>query len=352
MIKDISIDWGGSSDPTGLLPFAHSGPVGQGCLRTVPDDFIVEEELGYELTGEGEHVYLSVEKKDRNTEEIARVLAKYAGVHQRDVGFAGLKDRRAIARQWFSIRLPEGQYRDWLAMGNESFKVLVWRRHRRKLRRGGLARNHFNIRVRNLQCSYDRLDELLKRITAAGVPNYFGSQRFGHNGANLSKAQAVFRKNRKFRGRFERGILLSAARSFIFNQILAGRVVKNSWNRAIPGDALMLDGSRSYFKADTVTAEIAERIEAGKIHPTGALWGTGEIDVSRAVLALETGIAKRSGLFCSGLEKYGVEMARRSLRLVPKAMDWAFPGENVLTVNFSLPSGGYATTVLREMLNF
>ena len=168
-----------SGDPTLYLPFAHGGPVLQGYLRTTPEGFVVEEELGYQASGEGEHVFLKVRKRGRNTQEVARAIAKLAGVSQLAVGYAGLKDRHALTTQHFSVQLPGREAPDWAALEDDSLQVLSAERHHRKIRRGSLQGNRFAIRVDRVQGDRDRAEQSLQRIAAAGVPNYFGAQRFG-----------------------------------------------------------------------------------------------------------------------------------------------------------------------------
>ena len=148
----------------------------------------------------------------------------------------------------------------------------------------------------------------------------------------------------------QRGIYLSAARSLLFNQILARRVEQQNWHRAIPGDALAFSGSQQYFKTTIPDEDIRQRVSAGKINPTGALWGVGAADISADALAIESKIAEDHQEVISGLEQFGVAMARRSLRLQVENLQWKFIDENALQLSFTLTSGGYATSVVRELI--
>lgn len=333
-------------------PYAHGGPIGRARLKFVAEDFIVEESLGFELDGEGEHLFVKIEKHGLNTEEAALKLARLAGVRRRDLGFAGLKDKNAVARQWFSIWLARGGDPRWETLKDSKMKILSTRRHARKLKRGALVSNRFQIRLRELDIQPARLEALLTRISEAGVPNYFGPQRFGYRGRNLSEAHRFFDSGARAKGRETRSMLLSAARSFLFNRILARRVEENIWNRAIDGDALMFDGSKAYFRTTLPSDQDILRVEAGKLHPSGVLWGVGGSDAGLDALRLETEVVEHYPRFVRGLENSGVESGRRSLRLIAKNLRWRFEGNRDLVLDFMLPAGGYATSVLRELVDW
>ncbi|MGR9107820.1 MAG: tRNA pseudouridine(13) synthase TruD [Gammaproteobacteria bacterium] len=332
------------------LPYAYGGPVGSARFKQLYEDFFVEESLGFECSGEGEHLFLKIEKRGCNTEEVAARLARFAGVPRREVSFAGLKDKNAITQQWFSIRLPKIADYEWERCGDENLVVLARQRHARKLRRGALAANRFSIRLRDLDAKPDRLEAVLARISGSGVPNYFGPQRFGYAGRNLADARRFF--DRELRaGPQKRAMLLSAARSFLFNRILACRVEERTWDRTIAGDALMFDASKAYFTIGIPSDSDQARVAARELHPSGTLWGLGETGVRLDALALETGILQHYPALCRGLEQAGVESGRRALRLLPRQLSWRFEAPRDLLLDFALPAGGYATSVLRELLD-
>ena len=226
-------------------------------------------------------------------------------------------------------------------------EILQVGRHARKIKRGALAGNDFQLLIRDLEADRQRLDDVLQRIRQHGVANYFGEQRFGHHGRNLQAAQQLFQGRSCTRQ--QRSLYLSAARSLLFNQILARRVENATWNRAIPGDAMAFAGSRQYFKTGLPDQELMERVGSGKIHPTGALWGIGDSDVSADALAIEQAVADSYPEFSRGLEQSGVEMARRALRVNVEDLQWRFVGESDLQLQFSLPAGSYATAVVKEL---
>ena len=333
------------------LPYAHSGPAGVGRLRVEIDDFVVDEMLGFEPSGEGEHVFLRIEKRNRQTESIAQNLARFVGVRRRDVGYAGLKDKFARTIQWFSVLVPFDVNPEWSRFNDATVEILRVERHCRKLKRGALLGNRFKILLRNLEADRQQTENILLSIRNVGVPNYFGPQRFGRYGQNILAAVTLFKSPQSIRNRYKRGIFLSAARSCVFNLILAARVNRQNWNYACCGDAMILHGSNSYFRIDTLTDEINQRTKAGKIHPTGAMWGIGPSDVSGEILGLENQVVSENRLLCDGLEANGLKMARRSLRLMPNFLEWQFMGSDSLKLTFTLPPGGYATSVLRELID-
>jgi tRNA pseudouridine13 synthase len=332
-----------------VWPFAHGGPSGRGKIRTFPEDFIVEEMLAFEPSGTGEHAFLQIRKTGENTEYVARQLARFADVRQRDIGFAGLKDRHAVTTQWFSIWLPGKPDPDWAAFASASVEVLQATRHARKLQRGALSGNRFTLVVRDWQGDREKTHSQLAAIKATGFPNYFGEQRFGHQGRNVEQALALF-QGRKV-SRELRSLYLSAARSFLFNQVLAVRVEQQTWNRPLPGEMCMFDKSHSRFKGDASDPTIGKRIEAGEIHPTGSLWGQGDRGVSDAVAALETEVVAHFSEMAEGLEKSGVETERRPLRVNVSDLMWRF-SDDQLHLSFSLPAGSYATALLREVIDW
>jgi tRNA pseudouridine13 synthase len=331
------------------LPYAHGGPVASGQIKLDPEDFVVEEVLGFEPLDEGEHVFLRIEKRGENTDYLARQLAKYAGLSPRDVSYAGLKDRHGRTTQWFSVHLPGKREIDWSGFDSESVTVLAAIRHNRKLKKGALKGNRFEITARELQGDRDALAQRLNQIKTAGVPNYFGPQRFGRDDQNIEKAQAWFEGALKLRDRHLEGLYLSAARALIFNRVLGRRVGDGTWNRAIPGDVFMFGDSHSFFK-DALTPEIERRLQALDIHPSAPLWGRGESAASDAALGIESETAAELAVFRDGLVRARVDMARRPLRLPVPDLQWDFPAEDALRLGFSLPAGAYATVVLREAI--
>ncbi len=330
------------SRPEDLLgPRAQGHPPVRAELRREPADFEVEERLGFEPDGEGQHALLQVEKRGLNSDAVAGALARVAGVDGRRVGYSGRKDRHAVTRQWFSVDLAGQAEPDWHAGLPEGAVLLHATRHRRKLRRGSHQGNRFRLRLRDVEGDDAALEQRLERVAAEGVPNYFGPQRFGRDGGNLAQARAWFAGERR---RGPRDLLLSAARSRLFNRVLAARVADGSWQRAHPGEPLMLAGSASFFIPEEVDATIEARLKQGDVHPSGPLWGRGDGPLAPGeaeVLADETALR-------AGLEEAGLRLERRSLRLVPGDFTWWWE-DNDLLLAFELPRGAFATAVVREL---
>lgn len=332
------------------LSYALGVPPVSGVMRTRPEDFFVDEVLGIEPEGKGEHVLLRIEKRNTNTQWLADQLARYAGIPKRDVSYAGLKDRNAVTRQWFSLGLAGTTEPDWENLGIENVTVLQHARHRRKLRRGTLQGNRFQLVIRDLQGDLTALQARLQQLVQQGVPNYFGDQRFGHDGANLQQALAMF-QGKRIKDRHKRSLYLSAARSCLFNELLSARVAAGSWNQAIAGDVVLLAGTNSYFVADSIDAEILQRLDSFDIHPSGCLWGRGESPAQAQAAVLEDNLLQVHPEFCRGLEQAGLKQERRSLRLQVADLEWELDAPNQqLRLRFFLPAGSYATTVLRELV--
>jgi tRNA pseudouridine13 synthase len=333
------------------LPYAFGGPPSTGKIKIKHEDFIVEEILGFELTGEGEHVFLKIQKRGENTDYLARQIAKYAGLTKMAVSYAGMKDRFGLTMQWFSIHIPGKREVDWGGLESDSVSVLESIRHNRKLKKGALKGNRFEITVREVGGDKKLVEEKLAEVKAAGVPNYFGPQRFGREGNNLVQAEALFKGELRLRDRNLEGIYLSAARSAIFNRVLARRVDAGTWNQAIEGDVFMFTDSNSIFRAE-LTPETLARITALEIHPSGPLWGKGDPVASSEALGIEQAIAAELPVLSEGLERIGMETSRRPLRLTIADLSWEFGEDSTLRLCFTLTAGAYATVVLREVVNF
>ena len=332
------------------LAYAHGTPTVKGVLRTRPEDFFVDEVLGFEPDGEGEHVLLQIEKRNTNTQWLADQLARFAAVPKRDVSYAGMKDRKAVTRQWFSLGMAGACEPIWDNLNIENVRVLRHARHRRKLRRGSLQGNRFILVIRDLQGDLSGLESRLQCIAEQGVPNYFGEQRFGHNGANLQQAQTMF-LGKRIRDRHKRSLYLSAARSYLFNELLSQRVTRGDWNQAIAGDVMLLAGSHSYFVPEANDAAIRQRLVSFDIHPSGCLWGKGASPARAEAAELEQQLAAAHPLFCRGLEQAGLKQERRALRLPVVNLQWQLDtAKQSLELRFFLPAGAYATSVLRELV--
>jgi tRNA pseudouridine13 synthase len=327
-------------------PRAYGAPLGRGVLRALPEDFLVEEQLGFSPAGSGQHVLLKVRKRDANTQWVARELARVCGCRPFDVGYAGLKDRHAIAIQWFTVPQTRMALDDWHAVSGEGFEVLEAHAHTRKLPRGALQGNRFSITLRRMEVDGAALAARLTDIAAHGVPNYFGPQRFGREAANLRRLS----EDPRTLAPQQRSFVLSAARSLVFNAVLAERVAEGSWARLEPGDIANLDGRGSVFPVAPDEPSLGQRCQRLELHPTGPLWGRGTPGTGGRINALERAVAARFPQACALTEHAGMEQERRALRLAVRDLHWR-PDEAGVVIGFQLTRGGFATTVLREIVD-
>ncbi|MEW8400040.1 MAG: tRNA pseudouridine(13) synthase TruD [Candidatus Thiodiazotropha sp.] len=339
--------------PLEEMPRAFGSPLGSGVIRVTPDDFQVDEELGFEADGDGEHLLLHIRKRETNTHWLAGQLARHAGIPPRDVSYAGLKDRHAVTTQWFSLRMAGRPQPDWGGLESDLIQILAVHRHRRKLRRGSLRGNRFKLRIRELEADRAQLEQRLTRLRGSGMPNYFGEQRFGHDYGNLAQAERLFAPGRARMDRQLRGLVISAVRAQLFNQVLAKRILQGNWNSPLKGDHFSLDGSRSGFSDDREQSEaLSRRCDLQDIHPSGPLWGRGRPLVDGEALTLEERVLLPFESWRNGLEHVGLEQERRPLRAPLRELSWEFDSKDCLGLGFYLPAGCFATVLLRELLNY
>ncbi len=340
-MSETTLDW------PGAYPVLDLSAV----IKASPRDFEVEEVLGFEADGEGEHLLVRIEKRGLDTSEVAGLLARHLELAPKAVSWAGRKDRHAVTRQYFSVQWPEPELPDLTGLGGEKLEVLDVKRHRRKLRPGYNRGNRFRLRLTGVSGDTGAVDERLRLIAARGVPNYFGRQRFGREGRNIEAAREMLASGSPRRvphGR--RSLWLSAARSYLFNTVLAARIRAQTWDRLLPGELVMLEGSRSFFLAEEIDDELERRLREHDVSPSGPLPGlvkkgspTGE------ALAVEQAALREESELVDGLIKAGVLAARRALRLVPRNLEWRWEDESTLVLAFELPTGAYATVVVAEL---
>ena len=374
---------------TANLPQPSLQPIQQATYKANTTDFIVNELLPLDFTGEGEHLWLHIEKSGMNTAYLAKLLSEWADIPLRDVGYSGLKDRHALTTQWFSLRIPKKQLPPTefapVDIGeNETVTILAQHWHNKKLNRGTHRANQFVITLRDIQfasvgdkngennaspeqllSAKEAVEQHLTRIGRNGVPNYFGPQRFGRQGNNVREALSLFarppreprpqpkKSKRKRAPREQNTMELSAARSLIFNEILAARVLNGSWNTGLAGEVFNLDGSGSIFTSETLDDTLHARIDSGDIHPTAVLWGTDNDKVTGSAADLESEVVQHSPLLmqlATGLEQRDIKAQRRALRLPIEALSWEWSDDQTLVLNFTLTTGSFATSVLASLV--
>lgn len=328
-------------------PRAHGEAVLEARFRVSPEDFFVEELPAFVPSGEGEHLLLTIEKRGLNTAFVAKQLAQWAGIAEMGIGYAGLKDRHAVTRQRFSVHLPKKIAPEAGALEIDGLKVLEQHWHQRKLPRGALAGNRFVLALRDVSGDREAIERRLQSMRASGVPNYFGEQRFGREAGNVAAARRMFAGERVRRD--QASILLSAARSALFNAVLAARVERGDWASGDEGDVWMLDGTHSVFGPTELDGTLRQRIDEQDVHPTGPMWGRGELRSSGDIRALEEAVAAGFMDLRQGLEAAGLKQERRALRMRVPMLQWQWLGEDALELAFELAPGSYATEVLAEL---
>ncbi len=327
-------------------------PIGTARFKAEPQDFIVEEVLGFVPSGEGEHCLLWVEKTDHNSNDVAAHFARALGIRKRLVSHCGLKDKAAITRQWFSLHLPGQPSPIANDVQRDGIRILQVTRNTRKLHRGSHDGNRFTIRLRDCDFCSDVAAQRWQSITAAGVPNYFGSQRFGDDGRNVEQAMQWINGEIEVRDRLVQGILISAVRSFLFNAILAERVLDGTWNAPLSGEVFGFAANRSLVLPDNLHGDEDERVRQGKLELTAALWGEGELASGDRVRTIEVEVASRYPELVAGLAKFKLKHERRVTRLRPTNASSEWESATQLVLRFELPKGTYATSVLRELVTW
>lgn len=364
--------------PLDSLAYALGKPQGSAIIKQEFSDFRVDEELAFAPSGEGDHVFIQIQKTDASTIEVAKRLSDVAAVRQADVSYSGMKDRRGETSQWFSVKLPPEKEPRLAALEDEKLAIIALHRNSRKLKIGSHARNRFQLKLRGCEGSRDEFERRLEALRDKGVPNYFGAQRFGAQMSNLRQVSVLMRqvlegdKAVQQGGRFRRGMLYSAARSYLFNQVLSERISAGNWQSYLRGDVLSLDGSGRCFKladeeaGEEWTDELQQRIETLDIHTTGPLPGiisAKDKYVSSGEAAdIEKRVVTELDWMVAGLEAFGLQASRRALRFAAAELSWQWEQDipalisssdaeacGNLNLAFTLPRGAYATSLLREL---
>lgn len=328
--------------------YLYGKPQSSGVFKKSCEDFNVQEDLGFELSGEGEHVCLWVQKVGENTQYLARQLAKFAEIPARNVSYAGLKDRQGDTKQWFSLHIPGKITPDFSLFESPGVTILKVIRHNKKIKTGALAGNYFSIVLREIS-DKSALQEALEKVQN-GVPNYFGQQRFGFDGYNINAALTMF-QGRKIKDRFKRGIYLSAARSYLFNQVVSARIKANLYNKPLLGDCVQFVGNRSYFPLTELDSVSIQRLDSREVCLTAPLWGAGELTSESDAKEYELSLLSDYQEIQAGLAKNGLKQERRPLLLIPEQFSASWLDDSSVKIDFYLPSGCYATSVLRELIS-
>nr|WP_314171144.1 tRNA pseudouridine(13) synthase TruD [uncultured Aggregatibacter sp.] len=316
-------------------------------LKAECADFVVKEQLGYDMSGDGEFVAVKVCKTDCNTLFVGEQLAKFAGISARNMSYAGLKDRKAVSEQWFSLQMPGQPTPDFSQFSLDGVEILDVTRHQRKIRIGSLQGNHFEILLRNTE-ETDELKVRLDFLAKNGFPNYFTEQRFGRDGNNLTQALRWANGEINVKDRNKRSFYLSAARSEIFNLIVAKRIEIGLAQQVLNGDILQLNGSHSWFMVDESEdlAQLQQRLAQQDVLLTAPLIGEEE----KSAVDFEHEIFAQHQTLFDLMRQERMKAARRAILMQPQHFQWQFE-PNGLRLKFYLPAGSYATALIRELVN-
>jgi tRNA pseudouridine13 synthase len=320
-------------------------------LRASPEDFLVDELPAYTPSGAGEHLYIHFRKRELDTLQAVRTLAQRLGVNPQDTGTAGLKDRHAVTTQYASFPFPIARPLPSPAeLEGDGIEVLSLERHGNKLKTGHLRGNRFSLTLRGLAPA-DRapLQAALERLGVEGLPNRFGVQRFGRDGDNAAQARAWLSGSRPPpRDPRIRRLQFSALQSELFHKVLDRRLADGSWGRLLPGELLISPGGGRHLRlAEVQDAEQA--LSSGRLSPSGPLCGARAPQPEAEALVVEQEALQGHEADIELLARWKTlgEGGRRALRLLPTELQVQLPEDaTVLQVQFVLPRGAYATTVL------
>ncbi|CAM2941349.1 tRNA pseudouridine(13) synthase TruD [Vibrio rarus] len=332
------------SDILSNLAYLHGKPVAKAKLKAKAQHFVVKEDLGFEFSGNGEHVMLRVRKTGENTSFVANELAKFCGVKSKDVSWAGLKDRHAVTEQWLSVQLPKSDDIDFSLFSKKhpSVEILDIARHSKKLRPGDLKGNFFELTLSEVS-DVAAVEERLQAIANQGVPNYFGAQRFGNKGNNLDEARRWGRDNVRTRNQNKRSLYLSTARSWIFNQIVSARLQQQCFDCALLGDVVLTEHGE--VKVDQQMLDDSTPFTA----ITAALAGDNALPTLDKALQLEQVAVDAEPDLMALIRGNRMRHDRRIIKLIPEQLSWSSTNDEVL-VKFWLDSGCFATSIMREVI--
>lgn len=329
------------------LNYLLGTPQQTGRLKAEFADFIVREELGYPLAGEGEFVAVKVRKTNANTLFVGEQLAKFVGISVKNMSYAGLKDRHAVTEQWFCLHLAGKETPDFSTFECEGIEILEVTRHNRKIRTGALEGNYFELLLRDV-VETDELKQRLNQLQEIGFPNYFTEQRFGRDGHNLTQAQRWASGEISVKDRKKRSFYLSAARSEVFNLVVSQRIADQQMQTVLLGDYLQLAGSNSFFevKAEDLM-QSQQRLDENDVLLTAPL--IGENSLQQNGNECEEAIVAQHENLINLMKKERMNAARRAILCKPQDLRWQFEPEG-LRLTFFLNSGSYATGLVRELI--
>ena len=351
------------------LSYVDTKPSTSGEIKRKFSDFKVHEDLSFDPTGFGDHLFIKIKKTGLTTIDVAKKISEVTGSKLSTIGYSGMKDKHGECTQWFSAPVSESASRSLGSIENANLSVIKSLRNQRKLRIGSHRNNQFDITLRSCIGGRDKFEARLKLVQERGLPNYFGTQRFGKNMQNIMSVSRLMAaetegpsclNKRDFDklNLIERGILISAARAYLFNQVLSARLKMKNWATYLPGDVLNLNGTDCYFLLEQDDQEdiVQQRLNLFDIHISGPLAGSSSSKdkyiTSAKAADIETKSFRKYEVLLDGLRKLNISASRRPLRFKPENFQWSWVDETTLNIHFSLRKGCYATSLLREICLF
>ncbi|MFT5548349.1 MAG: tRNA pseudouridine13 synthase [Gammaproteobacteria bacterium] len=334
------------------LKYPYGEPHQVGVIKSQADDFRVSENLGFEACGEGEHLFLHIEKTNLTTPDLIEQVAREFSVKARDIGYSGLKDKIAVTQQWLSVHLP-GQMNSVEIPSSSHYTLLQHGWHNKKIRSGSHRSNSFEVIVRGVAELSNQTQQQIDDVKISGMANYFGEQRFGAQQDNVERAIHTFTNERRTRklSRTKRSLYISSLRSFLFNQILSQRLEQNHWHQPLQGDVYMLSGSHSLF-SDAIDDSILERYQQQDISSAASLFGDGISMLSENALAIENAVYQQYPKIVECLVAQKVKLQMRTTRATVEGFNVAHDFDSQsLKVTATLPSGCFFTTLLKHFID-
>ena len=333
------------------MKYPYKQPDISGVIKRQPEDFRVTENLGFEPCGEGEHLFLHIEKTSLTTHDLIEQVAGEFSVKPRDIGYSGLKDKIAVTQQWLSVHLP-GQMNSAEAKQSTEYTLLSSGWHNKKIRPGSHRSNSFDVIVRDVGELSSQTQQQIEDVRQYGMANYFGVQRFGSQQDNVDRAIHSFSNDRRARklSRTKRSLFISALRSYLFNEVLSQRIEKGHWKQPLTGDVFMLSGSHSLF-SDAIDETILERFQQLDISSAASLYGDGSRKLEQDALALEDEVFEQHPQIIECLDKQKVKLQMRSTRVAVEAFKVEYDKQQeTLQLQVTLPRGSYFTTLLEHFV--
>lgn len=333
------------------MKYPYKEPNMTGVIKSQPEDFRVIENLGFEPCGEGDHLFLHIEKTNVTTPDLIDQVAREFSVKSRDIGYSGMKDKVAVTRQWLSVHLP-GKMNSIEIKPSSVYHLLSTGWHNKKIRPGSHRSNRFEVMVRAVTELSNQTQMQIEAIRQYGIANYFGVQRFGIRQDNVDRAIHAFSNDRRARklNRTKRSWYISALRSYLFNAVLSRRIEKGHWKQPLTGDVFMLSGSHSLF-SDAIDDSIIERFQQQDISSSASLYGEGSRKLLHEALALEDEVFDQHPQIIECLDRQKVKLQMRSTRVAVDAFEVEYnQQQETLKIQATLPKGSYFTTLLGHFI--